>query len=96
MLPVRRGDGDGIPWLAGERRWSSKDGIDIESVGRRRGDAQAWREAQSSAALIDRDPPGRFAIGRGLGYTVISSGRRSALRNAGCGLPGKSSQGKVV
>ncbi len=96
MRPLRRGDGDGIRWLAGERRLSGKDGIDIESVGRRRGDAQAQREAQSSAALLDRDPPGRFAIGRGLGYTVMSPGRRSALRNAGCGLPEKSSQEKVV
>jgi hypothetical protein len=58
--------------------------------------ADCRRKAQDSAALTDRDPPGRFAIGRGLGYNVMSPGRRSDLRNAGCGLPGKSSRGKVV
>ena len=37
---VRRRDGDGIARLAGERRLAGKDGIGIESVGPRRGDAQ--------------------------------------------------------
>ena len=41
VRPVRRRDGNGIPWLAGESRLAGKDGIGIESVGRRRGDAQA-------------------------------------------------------
>ena len=41
MRPVRRVDGDGILWLAGESCLSGKDGVGMESVGRRRGDAQA-------------------------------------------------------
>ena len=97
MRQVLRRDGDGIPMRAGERRLAGKDGIGIESVGRRRGDAQASEGSpELEAALIARAPPARFAIGRGLGYTVMSPGRRSDLRNAGCGLPGNSSQGKLV
>ncbi len=42
---VRRRDGDGIPWLAGERRLAGKDSIGIESVKRRRGDAQLSKES---------------------------------------------------
>jgi hypothetical protein len=48
---VRRRDGDGIPWLAGERRLAGKDGIGIESVGRRRGDAQAPEESPELSGL---------------------------------------------
>ena len=42
---VRRRDGDGIPGLAGERRLAGKDGIGIESVERRRGDARLAKES---------------------------------------------------
>ena len=50
---VRRRDGDGIPWLAGEHRLAGKDGIGIESVGRRRGDAQA-SEGSPELSSLDR------------------------------------------
>ena len=51
---VRRRDGDGIPWLAGERRLAGRDAIGIESVERRRGVGmpKCRRKAQNSAALI--------------------------------------------
>jgi hypothetical protein len=40
MRQVRRRDGDGIAWLADERRLARKDGVGVKSVGRRRGDAR--------------------------------------------------------
>ena len=33
MRQVRRRDGDGIAWLAGERRLAGKDGVGVKSVG---------------------------------------------------------------
>jgi hypothetical protein len=48
---VRRRDGDGIPWLAGERRLAGKDSIGIESVGRRRGDGRLSEESPGLSGL---------------------------------------------
>ncbi len=54
MRQVPRRDRDGVPWLAGERRLSSKDSIRIESVGRRRWDARLSQEGPELRSLDDR------------------------------------------
>jgi hypothetical protein len=52
--PVSRGDREGIPWLAGKRRLAGEDGIGIECVGRRRGDARLSEEGPELRGRDDR------------------------------------------
>ncbi len=54
MRQVRRRYGDGIPWLAGERRLAGEDGIGIKSVGRRRRDSRLSQESPELRGLDDR------------------------------------------
>ncbi len=54
MRQVRRRDRDGVAWVAGKRRLAGKDGIGIESVGRRRGDGRLSKEGPELRGLDDR------------------------------------------
>ena len=54
MCQVRRLNCDSIAGLAGEGRVAGKDGIGIESVGRRRADARLSKEGPKLRGLDDR------------------------------------------